>query len=230
MLWRRPPKNVYEWLDVATRRLAAPSKERIEAEIESHYAEAVSARIAQGETERDAYAAALLDLGDARLAGRRFRRAHLTAFDARRIEAAQKNVGVASLAASYLYFGLLLFVSLIEWEARPAIHPLLLIVETAVSMVALPTALLVIAGREGKTGARLAVLFQVMGHVNRDVFQLVLLLSVSTPHSGLYLRTPLFLWVLVLAFVSLMVSTSMGFALWRKVSRNAVPPPARLSA
>jgi hypothetical protein len=79
---KQPDKNkaatLAEWLEIATRGLAAPGKERITREIEAHYAEAVQARVDQGEIQHNAEARALAELGNPVSAAKRFERSHLT--------------------------------------------------------------------------------------------------------------------------------------------------------
>jgi hypothetical protein len=72
------PRNLPEWLDVATRDLVPPAPARIRAEIGAHYAEAVQAHQARGTPEPEAQAAALAELGSARAAAWRFGQEHLT--------------------------------------------------------------------------------------------------------------------------------------------------------
>jgi hypothetical protein len=79
---QRPPQNLSDWLETATRGLVPSAQTRIRAEIEAHYAEAVHAHMVQGLSEPDAQAQALADLGYAYAAARRFRQEHLTTMDA----------------------------------------------------------------------------------------------------------------------------------------------------
>jgi hypothetical protein len=66
------------WLEIATKDLIAPAKERIQLEIEAHYAEAAAAHITEGLSESDAQRVALAELGDAHAAEKRFLKQHLT--------------------------------------------------------------------------------------------------------------------------------------------------------
>jgi len=75
---KRQAQNVSEWLEIATEALAPAAKERIRADIASHYDEAVDEHFQNGLPMPAAHAAALAELGDAKIAARRFRRAHLT--------------------------------------------------------------------------------------------------------------------------------------------------------
>jgi hypothetical protein len=71
------------WLEIATDGLEAPARERIAIEIGAHYAEAVGAHLAAGESELSAQAAALAELGDPQEAALNFQKSHLTEFEAR---------------------------------------------------------------------------------------------------------------------------------------------------
>jgi hypothetical protein len=70
------------WLEIATYNLEAPAKQRIAHEIGTHYAEAVDAHKAAGETEFSAQSKALSDLGDPRVAAVNFQKSYLTGFEA----------------------------------------------------------------------------------------------------------------------------------------------------
>lgn len=103
----RKPKvtTLSEWLEVATRKLENTAKERIRKEIEAHYAEAVQTHREEGSTEIAAQAAALEELGDARTAGRRFRREHLTQGEVKKLYSLEKQGrSFALLFINYLFF------------------------------------------------------------------------------------------------------------------------------
>jgi hypothetical protein len=106
---RRPQvRGLYHWLEIATEKIASPAKERIRSEIEAHYAEALAGHVAEGQTETDAKAAALADLGDPKTAARRLRRQHLTEREAGLADCMLRyeRSGV-SLAFACLVFGLI---------------------------------------------------------------------------------------------------------------------------
>ena len=67
-----------EYIVFATFRLVAPARERIQMEIEAHYAEGVSRRLGEGLPQEQAEIAAAQELGDARAAARQYRRRYLT--------------------------------------------------------------------------------------------------------------------------------------------------------
>jgi hypothetical protein len=104
------PQNLEEWSEIATKVLVPSAKSRIRLEVEAHYAEAVAAYVAEGLSESDANAAALVELGDARVAARRLRKTHLTLSDLQYIERAQKlRFSISALFLNYLFFGGCLF-------------------------------------------------------------------------------------------------------------------------
>jgi hypothetical protein len=104
-------ERLSEWLEIATKGLAQAGKQRIAQEIEAHFAESVDAHLTQGEPEQVAQANALAELGDPRAAGKRFRRKHLTQWEAKRLGQLQKYAGSSkSLLLTYFiwtscYFG-----------------------------------------------------------------------------------------------------------------------------
>jgi hypothetical protein len=79
-------RDLPEWLGIATKNLAVPAKERIRAEIDEHYTEAVTSHLAEGMSESDAKINALAELGDARKAAKRFRKIHMTKFNAAQVK------------------------------------------------------------------------------------------------------------------------------------------------
>jgi hypothetical protein len=79
-------QDLHEWLEITTKDLVAPAKERIRTEIEAHYAEAAAAHLVEGLSESDARRETMAELGDAQEAAKRFRRQHLTVNEAKKIE------------------------------------------------------------------------------------------------------------------------------------------------
>jgi hypothetical protein len=93
-----PPiaEDLARWLETATQGLPAVAQEVVRAEIEAHYADAVSDHQASGKTVEEAHRAAMADLGDVRAAARALRDTHL---------ARQRYVraAVLSLVATFLF-------------------------------------------------------------------------------------------------------------------------------
>ncbi len=78
-------QTLADWLAVATGDLVPSAQARVRAEIETHYAEALRARMDSGISEPEAHAASLGDLGNADDAARRFRRLYPTVKDAEKV-------------------------------------------------------------------------------------------------------------------------------------------------
>lgn len=79
------------WIDIATGDLELPARQRIAIEIQSHYAEAVSAHVAVGEAESTAQATALTELGDPAQAARNFKKSHLTEAEAKSVNTMEEE-------------------------------------------------------------------------------------------------------------------------------------------
>src|SRR5882672_8263654 len=93
MYWLKQSKaeDLWEWLEVAEAGLLPADMQRITKEITSHYAEALKSHLAQGESDPVAEANALAELGDPRVAGKSFRKKHLTAKELWRVEGLQNT-------------------------------------------------------------------------------------------------------------------------------------------
>jgi hypothetical protein len=87
-------RSLAGWLEVATDGLEATAKQRIETEIQAHYAEAISDHLAAGDSEDSAGARALTDLGDPRDAARSFRRSHLTESEAKWLRSLRREASL----------------------------------------------------------------------------------------------------------------------------------------
>lgn len=86
-----PEQTLSDWLRIATWRLADSAKVRIRIEIEAHYTQAVEAHRGNGLSETDARVAALTELGDPEAAAKRFRKRHLTEWEAYRLRRLEKG-------------------------------------------------------------------------------------------------------------------------------------------
>lgn len=80
------PESVDRWLEIATKGLCAQAKERIRAEIQSHYDDAVAESMEQGLSAAEAHAAAVAGLGNPRRSRRAFRHSYLTERQARYVQ------------------------------------------------------------------------------------------------------------------------------------------------
>src|SRR5580704_17555460 len=136
------------WLEIATEGLIAPAKERIRAEIEAHFSEAVAAHLAEGASETAAQAAALSELGDAEAAAKRFRKQHLTEAEVKGAESLLKLAGSGfGLAAEYLGFCFVYFLAC--YYPGKACYPIrmALLPVAFFMLVVFPTILFVMAKR-----------------------------------------------------------------------------------
>ena len=91
ILRSRDPRNVDEWLAIATEDLMPLAQARVRIEIAGHYAAAVLAHTQAGESAPAAQAAALADLGNPWESHARFARAYLTRQDAGNIAAIARH-------------------------------------------------------------------------------------------------------------------------------------------
>jgi hypothetical protein len=87
----RDPKNVDEWLAIATEDLMPSAQARVRAEITGHYSASVLAHAQAGESAPAADAAALAELGNPWVSSGRFARAYLTRQDAGNIAAMARH-------------------------------------------------------------------------------------------------------------------------------------------
>ena len=101
------PTELEKWLQTATDRLIPSAKERIRAEVENHYSEAVAAHQVNGISEIISQAMALEDLGDARNANRQFRKRYLMNWEAKHLHwLLDKKRGLTFLGLNYLFFAI----------------------------------------------------------------------------------------------------------------------------
>lgn len=141
-------QTLAQWVVIATWKLVEPAKERIRAEIEAHYAEAVEAHQENGMSETNARAAALAELGDPKAAGRRFCKNHLTKGEEQHLKNWNKSArSVLVLAINYSLFLSFVFDQL-QRDAFDHYHnvPLGLSLEFLATIV-LPTTCFVVARR-----------------------------------------------------------------------------------
>ena len=149
------PKDLVEWLDIATKGIASAGKERITREIEVHFAEAVEGHLAKGETEEVAQARAIIALGDPTVAAKRFRRSCLTEEERQLVSKLLLRTGKMSkllynFIAIAFFLGLMVFTGF--WKPSLVFDVVLLL------LFALPIVSFVISRRYGvKSKARLLI-------------------------------------------------------------------------
>ena len=103
-------RHLAGWLEIATRNLEAPAKQRIAHEIEAHYAEAVNAHTAAGKPEFSAQDTALAELGDPRVAAVNFEKTYLTASEAKWMQSWER-IAATPLSSS----------SMLRWDITPLV-------------------------------------------------------------------------------------------------------------
>jgi hypothetical protein len=169
-----PIQSLVDWLNTATEKLSLPAKERIKLEIKSHFEDAVETHRAEGLTEGQAQARALTDLGDAIAAAKRFRRSHLTEWEANHLEASwssSRRCGRSFWRLGLLYgFSLLSFV--LEYYRLKKHHvPLLLPGVSAIFFLTVLTISLWIACRhDSRSRPRLLLTLELLGWLNLFTF------------------------------------------------------------
>jgi hypothetical protein len=121
----RKATNVSEWLEIATKGIAAAGKERIEREIEAHYADAVEAHRERGESEEVAHTKSLEELGEPGKAAEKFQQEYLTEEDeknmVRILQAAREPWKSVSIAVCFTVLPLFVYFDsalgrLTEWR------------------------------------------------------------------------------------------------------------------
>ena len=217
---KRKVESLSEWLAIATKGLAQAGKQRISQEIEAHYEEALKTHLDQGESKRVAEASALADLGDPKVAGKRFRKKHLTEKEAKRLEWATNTGSFRSLLFLYFIFAFLCFVVLLATDsfANPERHFVLCIVTFCLSNTIFPTIIFLMARR---------------GLFRRSISLFPLMLTVSIASSALIFALMMNPSLRFYSFLSTFL-TVRGFSwlrLWNKVHRigadgNEAPTPA----
>lgn len=217
-----------EWLEIATRKLSQPAKDRIRLEIEAHYAEAVEAHRENGLSESAAQTSALAELGDAKDAGKRFRKQHITEREAQTLKTADKTSRkISLLLLSYFMFGAFTFDQL-SLPRNSLTHyrylPLYLSLELLI-LVALPTICFLVArlGR-AKRHRHLLLLQPISGVIPGFLLSDLLLKPASYDFTHLF---GISYWLLAYWLLATVVILS-HFRLWLKLGKTGAvsdPPP-----
>jgi hypothetical protein len=99
-------EKLNQWLDVATEGLVIGAKERIRAEIESHYADTFNRLLSEGKSAPEARSEAIARLGDPATAASGFRAKHLTEARAQKLKTLAKAfIGAGVLMPVFLLVG-----------------------------------------------------------------------------------------------------------------------------
>jgi len=219
-------KTLPEWLEIATRKLTDASKERIRAEIEVHYAEAVEAHRENGLSEADAQTKGLTDLGDAKAAARRFRKQHLTERENRTLKITGK-IGRTTLILSYLLFGnVALYQLAMPQNALPPPYPLLGLVLEFIVLIALPTTCFVVARLGRSKPDRYLVLLDPLSGVAPGIVLVQLFSKDLLPFNR---------WLSALLGLAILLHFLVHLRLWIKLGkmgpiRPQSPPPGAAQA
>ncbi len=217
--YNSPINNLQDWLEVATGDLVASAEKRIRLEIETHYAEATADHMVGGCPESVARARALAELGDPRTAARRFRKRHLTKWEAEKVEKALQG-GRTSLVWGYLLSALLVIYIISRYSNRHFLSPLVLIAVDFVGLIVLHTVYVLVArSRHARSHIRLLIL---LTPVTVSLCIPPLLYFIGGPDSMLWMI------LLVSSWPALIAPLRLGYKLG-KVEKNGddtLPPGA----
>jgi len=140
---KKKVESLSEWLEIATKGLVPAAKERIAQEIETHFSEAVETHLKHGEQESVAKIKAVVELGDPKVAGKRFRKKHLTEKEAKKLSLAQKRAGsIKSLfffcfVSVFYYFFLVIVTD--SFAKRPKLDLFFFVLALFLAGIVLPT-------------------------------------------------------------------------------------------
>lgn len=216
-------QTLSEWLEIATRKLSNASKQRIRLEIEAHYAEAVEKHREKGSSDLGAQAAALEELGDPEAAAIRFRREHLTAWEAKRLNQVDKTGrSVLFLLFKYLMFWVYTC-GYVRRELMTALRdPTPYIALQIFLSIVIPTACFFFARWSKVKPNSHLVWMQALSDLGFSLFFFVMFLSMSATFAW-----ALF-WVIVCFLPHFLISLRVAMKVGRLQTTSAhIPPPAR---
>jgi hypothetical protein len=204
------------WLEIATKGIAAAGRERITREIEAHFAEAVEAHLAQGETEEAAKADALGELGDAKTARGRFRKRHLTEREAKGLVNSRKIASSKRRLALNIGSGLILTFVALGMNPKSVF---LFCVPIFLGLVVLPFFAFLSSRKPGnKSKLSSMLLFEAVQFAS-SIWPIIFLLSLCRSKSMLVFITTLLTWDVLLCVAGLIDS----FRIWRKIRKYEKP-------
>lgn len=216
---KRQVQTLSEWLEIATRKLTEASKERIWAEIEAHYTQAVDAHREGGLSELDARKAALIQLGDARAAAKRFRKRHLTEREEKMLKAANK--AGRSIWNLLVYYGVFLAFTNVYILERILIrfnNPWPYIGFQFVLFIFIPTTGFVVARRSGTRPSRYVLLTNALMDLVPSLLLYIVFSAFSPfPASSVF-------WS-ALAFLPALPRFLLSLHVWVKLGRLGTPIP-----
>jgi hypothetical protein len=209
--------SLAEWLEIATDGIAAAGKERITREIEAHFAEAVKAHLAQGESGPVAQINALDELGDAKTAQRNFRKRHLTREEEKRLVTLMGMARSKFVLATNLIIGL---VESIDLACTNSKGGLLFCVPIFLGFIAFPIYAFCKLRRPGNA-------FQLSSMLAIQFFAVSPALGVILYSTGLNANRLLNIGYWMPLICVLLVWFAFGilaFQTWRKIRRNEKNP------
>lgn len=209
-----------DWVDIATRKLTNASKERIWAEIEAHYTQAVEAHRESGLPELDARKTALIQLGDARAAAKSFRKRHLTEREEKTLEAANKaGRSVWNLLVYYGVFLVFTNVYVLESMIIRFHNPWPYLGFQFVLFIFIPTTAFVVARRSGTRPNRHVLLTEALtDYVVRSLLLYFIFCAFNPfPASNAFWSN--------LAFMPYLPRFLFSLHVWIKLRRLGIPAP-----
>lgn len=226
-----PPQTLSDWLRTATRGLTDASKARIRPEIEAHYAQAVEAHREHGLSESEAQMAALVELGDAGAAGKRFRKQYLTIWDAERLRKLHKGPRSIwyPLGCYFLFWFVTsdLFQFRRDWLATCNSLSLFLAF-ASLAFVALPTACFLVVRYAGANPNRPALfILSALTEVAAYAFFYVGCIVANPAFRKVSLIVNCFITILFLGFLTFRLLIFLR--LWNKLSRERATNPGPAS-
>jgi hypothetical protein len=208
--------SLAEWLEIATDGIAAAGRERVCREIGAHFAQAVKAHLAEGESEPVAEINALEELGDAKAAQRNFRKRHLTKEEEKQLATLRGMARSKFVLATNLIIGFALSIYLLWTNSKGS---LLFCVPIFLGFIVLPIHTfwkLRQPGNASKLSSILAIQFFAVSPA-MGVIASSAVLNANEPHTA-WFRIPLVCILLTwFAFGILALRT------WRKIRKYENP-------
>jgi hypothetical protein len=208
--------SLAEWLEIATEGLAVPGRQRVRREIGSHFAQAVKAHMAEGESEPVAEINALEELGDAKTARRNFRKRHLTNEEQQQLATLRGMARSKFVLAANLIIGFALLFDLLWTNSKDG---LLFGVPIFLGFIALPIYAfrkLRQPGNASKLSSMLAIQF----------FAVSPAMSVIASSADINANGPLTVWLrlpLDCMLLAWLASGFLAFQAWRKIRKYENP-------
>ena len=198
------------WLHTATSALCDQARTRIAVEVRAHYADLVEAHLAEGMPLLDARLKALEDLGDGKVAARRFRKQHLTKNDEKSISLMLESSKVSALVFSFFLFAVSIFLISLS-----PIFRIELGIADFVAFVTFPVAASILARRvRGESGVAKALLSDMAAKIAGVLF--IIILSFTIDFGSRF--GP---WLMIISWgMSPSFNAFCNYRLWKKFRRE----------